>query len=118
MNRSTYLKDAYEWHQFVGRKDRQCHAPVKVAPSEEFLEQVNDHTDAPSSMQAELTKTKTGMKCKTITINETVEQTLVEQFAFDSQDMTRDPGMHGNMTIFYRFQYIVRIFPHFQAIRS
>ena len=106
------------WEWILGRKDRQCHAPVKVAPSEEFLEQVNDHTDAPSSIQAELTKTKTGMKCKTTTINETVEQTLVEQFVFDSQDMTRHPGKQGNMTIFYRFQYIVRIFPHFLAIRS
>ena len=52
--------------------------PVNVAPAEEFLEQVNEHTDAPSSIQAELTKTKTGMKCKAKTTGETVERTLGE----------------------------------------
>ena len=79
---STYLKDAYKWHHFVGmnswKKRWTMSRPVNVAPAEEFLEQVNEHTDAPSSIQAELTKTKTGMKCKAKTTGETVERTLGE----------------------------------------
>ena len=79
---STYLKDAYKWHHFVGmnswKKRWTMSRPVNVAPAEEFLEQINEHTDAPSSIQAELATTKTGMKCKAKTTGETVERTLGE----------------------------------------
>ena len=70
----------------LGRKDEQCLTTIKLSPTDEFIEQVNDHTHAPSPTQVEVTKIKAGTKRKTKTTQETVQQILGKQLGNISDD--------------------------------
>ena len=58
------------------RKGNQCKATIKLSPTDEFNDQVNKHTHAPSQTEVEVTKVKSRMKRKATTALETSQQML------------------------------------------
>lgn len=80
--------DISSWECILRRKDGQCRATIKLSPTDEFIEQVNDHIHPPSSTKVEVTKINIGMKRKAKTTEETVQQILGEQLGNSSNDAT------------------------------
>ena len=59
-----------------------------LSPTDEFIEQVKDHTYVPCSVQVKMTKIKVGIKRNAKTTEETVQQILCEQLVNISEDVT------------------------------
>ena len=64
------------WECILCRKGNQCKATIKLSPTDEFIEQVNEHTHAPSQTEVEVTKVKSRIKRKATTTLETPQQIL------------------------------------------
>ena len=64
------------WEFILPRKGNQCKATIKLSPTDEFIDQVNEHTHAPSQTEVEVTKVKSRIKRKTTTTLETPQQIL------------------------------------------
>ena len=64
------------WECILRRKDNQCKAMIKLFPTDEFIEQVNEHTHAPSQTEVEVTKVKSRIKRKATTTLETLQHIL------------------------------------------
>ena len=110
--------DISSWECILWRKDGKCRATVKISPTDEFIEHVNDHTHAPSPTQVEVTKIKVGMKHKAKTTEATVQEILGEQLGNISADAAANcpryqqwdetSGKHGKMVTFHRFVRVSR----------
>ena len=55
------------------RKGYQCNTKVKLSPLDEFLDEIHEHTHAPSQTECQVTKVKAGIKRRP---EETEERTL------------------------------------------
>ena len=64
------------WECILRRKDNQRKATIKLSPTDEFIDQVNLHTHAPSQKEVEVTKVKSRIKRKATTTLETPQQIL------------------------------------------
>ena len=73
MFKKMLANDISSWACIMQRTYGQCQATVKLSPTDEFIEQFNDHTNAPFPTQVEVTKIKVGMKCNAKTTEETVQ---------------------------------------------
>ena len=78
MDISTCSKKCWEPKLAPGRrrKGNQCKATIKLSPTDEFIDQVNEHTHAPSQTEDEVTKVKSRIKRKATTTLETPQQIL------------------------------------------
>ena len=68
------------------RKNGQCKVSIKVDENNEFVEQVNEHTHAPSQTQVEVTKVTVSIKRKAETTTDMPQQILGEELANISAD--------------------------------
>ena len=50
------------WECIYRRKGYQCNVKVKLSPLDEFLDEINEHTHAPSQTECQVTKVKAGIK--------------------------------------------------------
>ena len=64
------------WECILRWKGNQCKATIKLFPTDEFIEQVNEHTHAPSQTEVEVTKVKSRIKRKATTTLETLQHIL------------------------------------------
>ena len=64
------------WECILSRKGNQCKATIKLSPTDEFIDQVHEHTHAPSQTEVEVTKVKSRIKRKATTTLETPQQIL------------------------------------------
>ena len=64
------------WECILRRKGNQCKATIKLSPTDEFIDQVNEHTHASSQTEVEVTKVKSRIKRKATTTLETPQQVL------------------------------------------
>ena len=78
--------DNSSWECVLRRKESQCRATVKLSPTDEFIEQNNEHTHAPSATEVEVTKVLTSIKRKAETTDETSQQILGRELALISED--------------------------------
>lgn len=68
------------------RKNGQCKVLVKLDMNDEFVEQVNEHTHAPSQTEVEVTKIKANIKRKAETTTDTPQQILGAELRNISED--------------------------------
>ena len=54
--------DVSYWECNLHRKNNQCKVTIKISPTDEFIEQVNEHTHAPSQAEVEVIKVKANVK--------------------------------------------------------
>ena len=78
--------DNSSWECVLRRKERQCRATVKLSPTDEFIEQNNEHTHASSATEVEVTKVLMSIKRKAETTDETSQQILGRELALISED--------------------------------
>ena len=74
------------WECILHRKGNQCKATIKLSPTDEFIDQVNEHTHAPSQTEVEVTKAKSRIKRKTTTTLDTPQQILVTELRNISEE--------------------------------
>ena len=65
----------------------QCHAFIKIDENDDFVEQVNEHTHAPSRTEAEVTKIKVSLKGRAQTTTDNSQQILSRELKNVSQDV-------------------------------
>lgn len=68
------------------RKNGQCKVSVKLDDNNEFIEQINEHTHAPSQTQVEIAKVTTSIKRKAETTLDTPQQILGTELANITDD--------------------------------
>ena len=78
--------DNSSWECVLRRKESQCRATVKLSPTDEFIEENNEHTHAPSATEVEVTKVLMSIKRKAETTGETTQQILGRELALISED--------------------------------
>ena len=64
------------WECILHRKGNQCNTTIKLFPTDEFIDQVNEYTHASSQTEVEVTKVKSRIKRKATTTLETPQQIL------------------------------------------
>ena len=64
------------WECIYRRKGYQCNAKVKLSPSDEFLDEIHEHTYAQSQTEWQVTKVKAGIKRRAEETEETTQQIL------------------------------------------
>ena len=64
------------WECILRRKGNQCKATIKLSPTDEFIDQMSEHTHAPSQTEVEVTKVKSRIKRKATKTLETPQQIL------------------------------------------
>ena len=64
------------WECIYRRKGYQCNAKVKLSPLDEFLDEIHEHTHAPSQTECQVTKVKAGIKRRAEETEETTQQIL------------------------------------------
>ena len=62
--KKTLANEVNSWECILRRKENQCKAMMKLSPTDKFIEQVNEHTHAPSQREVEVTKVKSRIKRK------------------------------------------------------
>ena len=77
--------DNSSWECVLRRKESQCRATVKLSPTDEFIEQNNEHTYAPAT-EVEVTNVLTSIKRKAETTDETSQQILGRELALIFED--------------------------------
>ena len=60
----------------VERRKGNCKVKVKLNTIDDFVEQVKEHTHAPSATRCELTKVRMSMERKASTTHDTIQQIL------------------------------------------
>ena len=65
----------------IERRKRNCKAKVKLNAIDDFAEQVQEHTHAPSATRCELTKVPTSIKRKASTTHDTTQQIFGTELA-------------------------------------
>ena len=63
------------------RRKGNCKVKVKLNAIDDFAEQVNEHTHAPSATRCELTKVRASIKRKASTTHDTTQQILGNELA-------------------------------------
>ena len=71
--------DVTSW-ECVHREKGQCKIRVKLTVTDQFIEQTNEHTHAPSQDCCEVAKVKAGVKYRTETTDDPSRQTFPVEF--------------------------------------
>ena len=76
------------------RKESQCHAFIRVDENDDFVEQVNEHTHAPSPTEAKVSKLKVSMKRRALTTVDNPHQILTRELRNVTDDVAANlPSM-------------------------
>ena len=68
MFKKILANEVSSWEYILHRKDNQCKAAIKLSPTDEFTEKLNEHIHAPSQTEVEVTKVKSRIKRKAMTL--------------------------------------------------
>ena len=64
------------WECIYRRKGYQCNAKVRLSPFDELLDEIHEHTHAPSQTECQVTKVKAAIKRRAEETEETTQQIL------------------------------------------
>ena len=76
VHRRNLSEGSSVWECIYRRKGYQCNAKVKLSPLDKFLDEIHEHTRAPSQTECQVTKVKSGIKRRAEETEETTQQIL------------------------------------------
>ena len=76
VHRRNLSEKSSMWECIYWRKGYHCNAKVMLSPSDGFLDEIHEHTHAPSQTECQVTTFKAGIKRRTEKIEETTQQIL------------------------------------------